>query len=211
MWGVHLFGGWLILFVTLSPVEQQQIFLSLSNQIYSIAFCILFSLSLGSFLYSSFDMLMALYQLLPLHMAAAGAICFSVNNKASDYLKDAFIAENTVQANKQEKRIKVLSGRGFALIKLSEISLVTGAKNYLELTTNKGHFLLRQTMAEFEHKYSNTGFIRVHRSHIVNIEFIDKVASDLQGNNYLHIGDQLKIKLSQSYKDNFIELTSINE
>jgi two-component system LytT family response regulator len=46
-----------------------------------------------------------------------------------------------------------------------------------------------------------TQFKRVHRSTIVNLDFIDKVIPHTKGEFFLMMGEYDKIKVSRNYKD----------
>ena len=111
------------------------------------------------------------------------------------------------QVSNANGKLKVLSGQGFAVIALDDISVVTGARNYLELTTSKGNYLLRNTMAEFEDKYTTAGFVRIHRSNIININHVKEVITDNRGNSFVQLTNQQKIKLSNSYKQVFMKMS----
>ncbi len=207
LWGFYVFGGWLILNPVISwskqrPHDNQS--LSWWNETMLKASSGLFlSLLLGRYLYSNFDLLLAIYQLLPLHLAIALSI--KLVSMTSKGVRPELSCQS--QTNDVVRKIKVLSGQGFAVIALDDISVVTGARNYLELTTNQGNYLLRITMAEFEDKYSTSGFVRIHRSNIININHVQEVITDNRGNSLVQLTNQQKIKLSNSYKSVFMKMS----
>jgi DNA-binding LytR/AlgR family response regulator len=81
-------------------------------------------------------------------------------------------------------------------IDLSKLWFVEGLKDYVKLWMDDGRITVHSTMKNFEEQlatYSN--FIRVHKSHIVNLEFVSEIE-----NNSLKIKDQI-IGIGNTYKD----------
>jgi DNA-binding LytR/AlgR family response regulator len=70
--------------------------------------------------------------------------------------------------------------------------------NYTQLYTDNGRFLLSQTLKMVEHKLENYGFVRSHRSYLVNIKRVTKVAPRL-----LFI-DKVEIPISESNRSNLL-------
>lgn len=54
-----------------------------------------------------------------------------------------------------------------------DIVLIAGAQDYAEVTTLTGSHLVRMSLGEFEQRLDPARFIRVHRSHIINIDHLD--------------------------------------
>ena len=57
-----------------------------------------------------------------------------------------------------------------------------------------------RTMKELEAKLNPSLFQRVHRSTIVNIDCIQKICSHINGEYFLILDDEAKIKMSRSYR-----------
>ena len=68
---------------------------------------------------------------------------------------------------------------------------------YVVATTKK--ILVQDSLFNWNNKLKNSGFIRVHRSYIVNLNKIDKVIGNL-----IYISDQ-KIPIGNTYKSLFFE------
>ena len=219
LWGFYIFGGWLILNPVVSWSKQRSIYqqgLSWWNEtMLTASFGLVLSLIFGSFWYANFDLSLAAYQLIPIHLGIALALkLVSLKSKVciSNQVEQSELGAKPEQscqnhASDVVRKIKVLSGQGFAVIALDDISVVTGARNYLELTTHQGNYLLRNTMAEFEGKYTAAGFVRIHRSNIININHVKEVITDNRGNSLVQLTNQQKIKLSNSYKPVFMKMS----
>jgi DNA-binding LytR/AlgR family response regulator len=80
-------------------------------------------------------------------------------------------------------------------IKLEELKFIEGAGNYVALHTEKSKILTLQNMKAFEEYLYPYKFIRVHKSFIVSIKYIDAIE-----NNMIYIGDKI-IPVGDSYRD----------
>lgn len=95
-----------------------------------------------------------------------------------------------------EKLLFVRSEGKWIRIDLRKLWFVEGLKDYVRLWTDDGRITVHSTMKNFEEQlkiYSN--FVRVHKSHIINLEYITEVDG-----NAIQIKDQL-IAIGSTYKD----------
>jgi two-component system LytT family response regulator len=70
-------------------------------------------------------------------------------------------------------------GRG-RFLKVSAIVALRGADDYAELVSDGGQrFLLPRPLKEWEERLPERQFVRVHRSTIVNVEFIERIEQSL--------------------------------
>jgi two-component system LytT family response regulator len=75
-----------------------------------------------------------------------------------------------------DDRLFLMLGRHFRFLKVNTILTVTAAGDYSEVLTadgNKG--LTLKSMKEWEIRLPPQHFVRIHRSSIINMEFIDRV------------------------------------
>ena len=92
-------------------------------------------------------------------------------------------------------------GREF-LIKTSEIEWVGAAGNYMNMHAMGRIYPIRETMAGLEKRLNDDHFVRVHRSHIVNLDFIESIKPVDSGDAVIHMRDGARIRLSRSFRDN---------
>ena len=71
--------------------------------------------------------------------------------------------------------------------------------NYTRLHTANGKFVLSQTLKNVESHLKPYGFLRVHRSYVVNLSGIDLIAP-----RHLLIGE-IEIPVSESQRQNLLE------
>lgn len=104
--------------------------------------------------------------------------------RLSEALRRAAEATNT--APREEVRVSVLQGDSTMLLDIPEIRWIQAQGDYVRLFTAKGSYLLRATLAELDEHWESHGFLRVHRSHMVNIRSVRRL---------LHRGGRLTLDL----------------
>ena len=109
--------------------------------------------------------------------------------EARDYLLKPVRAERlaealrragaAVEVARQERpepvRVSVLQGDSTVLVNLQDIRWVQAHGDYARLHTQAGTYLLRAPLAELEEQWQVHGFIRTHRSSLVNLSHVQRV------------------------------------
>lgn len=80
-------------------------------------------------------------------------------------------SENPLQSN----RIVVKVGNKIKIIPMPQIQYAEAADDYVKLVTGEGSFLKNKTMSYYESLLVPQGFIRVHRSYLVNSSLITRI------------------------------------
>lgn len=96
----------------------------------------------------------------------------------------------------------VFKSRGRILfLPISDIRWIGAEENYVRICTERETHLLRETMANFESRLDPKSFIRVHRSAIVNLQYVKEIRTDsLEGESYVLMKDGQKVPVSRGYK-----------
>lgn len=81
-------------------------------------------------------------------------------------LKDIYKERAFILAEDSEKRIK---------IPLKDIYYMKSSGNYLDIYTEKNSYYVRRKISECEVELKSKGFYRVHKSYMVNFEYISMV------------------------------------
>lgn len=92
----------------------------------------------------------------------------------------------------------VKNNRDMIALDVSEILYAEAFDNYAKVATAKEKYIVSHTLKSVEEKLITKGFVRVHRSYLVNFQ---KISSISEG--YLYIG-LTKIPLGQSYREELI-------
>lgn len=99
---------------------------------------------------------------------------------------------------KEPARLLVRRGEELRPIDLDRIVSITGADDYAELSTLDGKHLVTMTLAEFEATLDPAKFVRVHRSRIVNLDFVDRAEPAGAGRLLVHMRTGEKVSTSRA-------------
>jgi two-component system LytT family response regulator len=92
--------------------------------------------------------------------------------------------ENTKQAivksyNHSDSILVQLNNSASKFIKINTITYIEPVGNYSKLITSDGkHYVILKTLKQWEQELPGSNFVRIHRSCIVNIEFIERIERD---------------------------------
>lgn len=89
---------------------------------------------------------------------------------AADYSKEA-----------TQGRIAIASRRKIVFVDLADVAVVEARCNYVVLKTLSSAHSLRQPIAAVAEKLEQYGFLRIHRSTIVNGRFVEEVRTSASG------------------------------
>ncbi|GAA4104989.1 LytTR family DNA-binding domain-containing protein [Mucilaginibacter panaciglaebae] len=87
-----------------------------------------------------------------------------------------------------------------------DVFYIEACQNYVTIHLEKSKYVTYLTMKELEQKLSNTSFLRIHKSHLVNESKIHSVDGDyviLENNFFLKIGANYKESMLASLYPNF--------
>ncbi|MGF7082051.1 LytR/AlgR family response regulator transcription factor [Mucilaginibacter sp. UYCu711] len=88
-----------------------------------------------------------------------------------------------------------------------DVFYVEACQNYVTIYLEKNKYITYLTMKELEQKLSNTSFLRIHKSYLINESKIHSVDGDyviLENNLFLKIGANYKESMLASLHPNFI-------
>jgi two-component system, LytTR family, response regulator len=95
----------------------------------------------------------------------------------------------------------IFKSRGRILfLPVSDIRWIGAEGNYVRLCTATETHLLRETMAHLEERLDPRGFLRVHRSFIVNLKFVKEVRREANGDSVVIMDSGHKVALGRSYR-----------
>lgn len=91
----------------------------------------------------------------------------------------------------------------FVRINYNEVLWLKAKSNYTQITTLDNQYLLTVTLKTLSEKIKSKSLIRIHRSYMINLDFI----SSFDG-NLIFIKDE-KFSVSQQYRENFFKRFNI--
>lgn len=102
-------------------------------------------------------------------------------------------AESLSTVSSDEARVAVLQGGATVLLDIPHIRWILAQGDYVRLFTAGHSYLLRATLADLEEDWDQYGFLRIHRSHMVNIRRVKRLLHR-EGKLSLDLGDvQLEV------------------
>lgn len=104
-------------------------------------------------------------------------------------------------------RILVKHEDHHVIVKVSDIQWIEAEGNYARLHVEGTSYLLRTSMGGLATKLDPVNFKRVHRSSIVNMDFIREIHPWFSGEHILVMKDGTRLTMSRSYRDQFKELS----
>ncbi len=88
----------------------------------------------------------------------------------------------------------------------SDLMTAEASGNYVLLHERSGSHLLRETISELAEKLQAYGFVRIHRSVLVNSAFVDAVEHCSTGDSILRMKNGKEYNVTRTFKDNLKEL-----
>lgn len=120
-------------------------------------------------------------------------------------LKLNALIENIRQATDSPKKIVIPSSDGLHLVRISEISRCESSSNYTQFHLSTGKTMLAsKTLKEFDNILCDFNFERVHKSHLVNMNFVKKYVQSDGG--YLVMEDGSKIPVANRKKEQLVQM-----
>lgn len=108
------------------------------------------------------------------------------------------------ESSTQPDTLNIATNRGTIIIQQADIYRVEASGNYTVFYVyNQKQVMASNTMAEFEDKLNTDRFIRVHKSHIVNLRFVVKYTKGDGGS--LTLQDGSEIPVSRSRKEELLK------
>jgi two-component system, LytTR family, response regulator len=98
------------------------------------------------------------------------------------------------------KRIVFKSRGRILFLPISDIRWIGAEENYVRICTESETHLLRETMTRLEEKLDPQMFLRVHRSSIVNLQYVKEVRTEKDGEFAVLLVNGQKIAMSRSYR-----------
>lgn len=142
------------------------------------------------------SLLARLVYVLPSHFYALGALTLLWHL----FFRTSRPSEPHRQTAAACDKVRVMKGNGEALISWAAVDFISAAGNYMELHCAAEKYLLRMPLKELEQLLPQHSFVRVHRSHIVNIEAIARIGAHPGGNGFIQLRNQHRVPLSKGYK-----------
>jgi len=135
-----------------------------------------------------------------IHDALNVAFRRTENERAARLLKVLPHLE-TLLANHSSKIAIKTKGR-ILFLDPSEVAIIRAEGNYALLEKQSGSYLLRESISVLAERLKPHGFIRIHRSMLVNTSFVEEIRPWSTGEYVLRIKGGRELTVSRMYKNN---------
>lgn len=98
-------------------------------------------------------------------------------------------------------RILVKNSDKNIFIDVGEINWIESSGNYVKFHLDEGTHMVRGTLKILEEKLNPQRFIRIHRSHIVNISMVKVIKPWFSGDSKVKLKNGKILKMSRNYKE----------
>ena len=103
-------------------------------------------------------------------------------------------------------RIAFRSGESTFYPHLDEVIWIQARRNYSEIHTCKGSFVVREVLASLERRLGQRGFLRIQRSWIINLEHVVEIRRERRARYAIVLIDGTSIDVPAPIKDLVEEL-----
>ena len=179
----------------------------LLERINSISFKIIFVTAYEEYALKAIKFSAMDYLLKPVSVDDLKAAFLKAENQL---LTDLKVQLSNLQSNLQATKDKTLVLRTSEKIFLININDIVrceagGSYTYFFINKQKKH-IVSQPMKEFEELLTDSGFIRVHKSHLINISYIESF--DKSDGGFVILKDETEIPVSRRKKNELLEVFS---
>jgi two-component system LytT family response regulator len=102
----------------------------------------------------------------------------------------------------REARVAIKVKGRILIINPAEVVAVEADGNYVVLQLVSGFHSLRESLSVVAEKFKPYGFIRIHRSVLVNTVFVEEISPQLTGEYGLRVKGGKEFTVSRTYKQN---------
>jgi len=135
-----------------------------------------------------------------IHEALDVAFRRNAGERAARLLEDLPRFQNLAQS--PPARIAIKAQGRILLVAPGDIRAVTAEGNYVLLQRDDRSLLLRESISAMEEKLKTYGFIRIHRSVLINASFVDEIRPLPTGEYSLRLNGGQEYTVTRSYKRN---------
>tara|TARA_R110000868_G_scaffold235273_4_gene489054 strand:- start:2291 stop:3040 length:750 start_codon:yes stop_codon:yes gene_type:complete len=112
---------------------------------------------------------------------------------------EQLISTEPIKTNKIE-RFVIKSGSNIYIVRAPEVLWIEAAGNYVNIITENKKHLLRSTMSGLIDRLDQEIFYQIHRSSIVNLNFVERIEEWNFGDYKVILKNGEQLKMSRNYK-----------
>ncbi len=98
-------------------------------------------------------------------------------------------------------RFVLKSNGNIYIVKVQDVMWIEASGNYINIVTERKKYLLRSTLASAKEKLDSEKFYQIHRSTIVNLDYVARIEEGIYGDFLVVMQNEHELKMSRNYKD----------
>jgi DNA-binding LytR/AlgR family response regulator len=106
-------------------------------------------------------------------------------------------------------RMAIKSDGRILFINLSEVIAIQAQGNYVLLQCESGPFRLRESISQLAARLKHFGFVRIHRSTLVNRSWVEEIRTCVDGEYLLRLRSGREFSITRTYKRNLEALAEL--
>ena len=115
------------------------------------------------------------------------------------------LLEELKAGNRYLERLVIKAGGRIYFLDTAEIDWIEAEGNYVSVHSAKKSHLLRETISSLESQLDPKKFVRIHRSSIVRLDFIQELQPWFHGEYRVILNDGTQLTLSRNHRDKLQE------
>ncbi len=115
------------------------------------------------------------------------------------------LLEELKAGNKFLERLVIKASGRIYFLETSEIDWIEAEGNYVSVHSAKKSHMLRETISSLESQLDPKKFVRIHRSAIVRLDFVQELQPWFHGEYRIILQDGTQLTLSRNYRDRLQE------
>jgi two-component system, LytTR family, response regulator len=168
---------------------------------------IVFTTAYDTYALRAFDIHAVDYLLKPFTADRLHEAVQRVSEQIARSRRDSGNGHRHAQNGRQHSTRMIFKSRGRILfLPVSDIRWIAAEENYVRICTGTETHLLRETMARVEERLDPKTFLRVHRSAIVNLQYVKEVRTTPQSEFTVILVNGQRVSMSRSYHARIGEL-----
>jgi two-component system LytT family response regulator len=104
----------------------------------------------------------------------------------------------------RNQRILVRQGGRIFFVKAGDIEWIEAEEKYVLLHTRSQRHIVRQSISALEEQLGPAGFVRIHRSHLLNLEALQEVVSLGRGDCLAVLKSGTRLNVGRDFKDRLL-------
>ncbi|MBL4703754.1 MAG: response regulator transcription factor [Flavobacteriales bacterium] len=176
-----------------------------------ISFEVIFVTAYDEFAIKAFQFAAIDYLLKPIRMVLLKDAVKKINNRNGQDVKNRLnhLIDEINSEKQTAKRITIPTANGFEVLLINQIVRCQSDGNYtLFYLDEKTSFLSSKTLKEYSDLLETCGFLRIHRSHIINLDHVKRYVKGKGGE--VVMADGAIVPVSRERKEDLLKTISIS-